>query len=60
MYTFLQAQLESPTRNDWGQTIHSDMEIFGLELTLEEIKEMSDESFKHLVKKRNLKQVLNI
>ena len=58
MYTFLQAQLESPTRNDWGQTIHSDMEIFGIELSLDEIKEMSGESFKNLVRKKEHKASL--
>ena len=34
------------------------MEIFGLELSLEEIKEMSEESFKHLVKKKELETSL--
>ena len=31
------------------------MEIFGLELSLEEIKEISEESFTNLVKKKELK-----
>ena len=52
MYTFLEAQRENPVRNDWCQTIQEDLEVFGIDLTLEEIEKMSETQFKELVKQK--------
>ena len=46
MYTFLEAQRDNPAKNDWGQTVQEDIEIFGIDLTLEEIEKMSEAKFK--------------
>ena len=52
MYTFLMAQMEQPTRNDWGQTILKDIEEFQIDVTLDEIEKMSPFQFSSLVKKK--------
>ena len=45
MYNFLMAQMEYPTRNDWGQTVLKDIEEFQLDVTLDEIQKMSPFQF---------------
>ena len=52
MHTFLMAQMEQPTRNDWGQTILKDIEEFQLGVTLDEIEKMSSFQFSSLVKQK--------
>ena len=52
MYRFLKAQLDNPTKNDWGQTIKNDIEMFKIGLSIKEIENMSKKAFKNLVKKK--------
>ena len=52
MFTFLMAQLEQPTRNDWGQNILKDIETVQLEMSLDEIEQMSTFQFHSLVKEK--------
>ena len=58
MYSFLQAQLDQPTRQDWGQTVLADIEEFGLSLTLNRIERMSQFTFQNLVKEKQKKYTL--
>ena len=44
---FLQAQMRSPNRNDWGQTVASDLAILGIEIPIS-----SAETFKTIVTKK--------
>ena len=58
LYTFLKAQIENPTKNDWFQTVEGDIDKFEIGLTIEEIENMSEESFKALVKKKEKEATL--
>ena len=49
VYSFLKAQLDNPTKNDWGQTIKNDIEMFKIGLSIKEIENMSKKAFKNLV-----------
>ena len=44
------AQEKSPVKNDWALQVKEDMREIGLDLTYEDIKALSKESFKKLVK----------
>ena len=45
-------KLDNPTKNDWGQTIKNDIEMFKIGLSIKEIENMSKKAFKNLVKKK--------
>ena len=59
MYTFLQAQLEDPTCFDWGETIKKDLEEYKVDLSLQDIEKMSEDSFKRLIQKKEKLLTLN-
>ena len=48
---FFKAQNKNPVRGDWSDQIKSDMKEINLQLTLEEIKSLSKESFRLKLKK---------
>ena len=41
-----------PPRQDWGESVHKDIEDFKLNLTLNQIEKMSQPEFQNLVKKK--------
>ena len=45
-------QVKSPNRNDWIKLIEQDIEVLRIELSYDEIKNMSKYSFKSLIKKK--------
>ena len=58
MFRFLQAQLKNPTKNDWGQTVISDLKAIGFEQKLSEIVDITCETFKNVIKVGILKVAL--
>ena len=52
MFQVLKATIENPTKNDFVNTCLGYLEILEIKMTLQEIKEMSEGSFKQLVKNR--------
>ena len=48
---FFQAQKDDPVKGDWTNQVQSDMKDIGLELTMNEIKSLSKDSFRNTVKK---------
>ena len=50
MFQVLNATIENPTKNDFVNTCLGYLEILEIKLTFQEIKEMSEWSFKQLVK----------
>ena len=50
VYKFLQLQLKQPTKGDWATTVQSDLKELNIAETLSEIKRMSKNKFKNLVK----------
>ena len=59
MYNFLKAQLEDPTCFDWGETIMKDLDEYKVDLTLQDIEKMSEDSFKRLIQKKEKLLTLN-
>ena len=58
IHTFLKAQLEDPTPNDWGQSCLQDLEVLDLKVTVADIKAMPKSTFRNLVKKQTNKNGL--
>ena len=58
MYSFLKAQLDQPTRNDWGQTVLKDIQTYKLDLTVDDIESMSQAKFNTLVKTKGQQNTL--
>ena len=58
IHQVLQAILEDPQKNDFGIQVKEDLKSFGIELNFEEIKLMSNYSFKNLVKDKMQKYAL--
>ena len=48
---FLQAQCEDPIKGDWVSQVKADMESLDLLMTFEDLKAISKDTFKELVKK---------
>jgi hypothetical protein len=49
---FLQAQLNQPTKNYWGEAVLKDLSEFEINLSIGEIERISELSFKSLVEKK--------
>ena len=49
--TFIQLQLEYPTRGDWVSSCLTDLEYLNIKMSLEEIKNISLKKFKDILKK---------
>ena len=58
IYRFLQAQLDDPTKNDWGTSVHADLKRLEMSSDLNEVREASVYTFKNDVKKRIVKDSL--
>ena len=58
IHNFLQAQLNQPTKNDWGEAILKDLSEFEINLSMGEIERMSELSFKSLVEKKEKEYTL--
>ena len=58
IFRFLQAQLKNPTKNDWGQTVISDLKAIGFEQKLSEIVDITCETFKNVIQVGILKVAL--
>ena len=52
MYNFLKNQFNSPTRNDWRETVKKDIEECEINPTVEEIERMSTSALKTLANKK--------
>jgi hypothetical protein len=52
IYKFLKAQLNQPTKNDWGEVVLKDISEFDINLSLKDIENMSGITFKSLVEKK--------
>ena len=50
IYTFLRAQLENPTTNDWGETVNRDLNEIDMKLEISEIEAMPKATFTAKVK----------
>ena len=49
---FLQLQLEQPTKGDWASTCLYDLKELQMNLTLEDIKLMSEQKFRNMLKSK--------
>ena len=58
IHAFLMAQLSDPTRLDWGEAVLKNKAEFDISLSLQEIKLMSEMSFKGLVQKKEVAHTL--
>ena len=62
LYCFFMAQLNKPGKNDWTETVQQDLVDLEITIPLQEIKELSHDQFKNMVRKRcrsaALKQLL--
>ena len=58
IFRFLQAQLDEPTKNDWGTSVHEDLKSLEMSPDLNEVKQASSYTFKNDVKKRIVKDAL--
>ena len=47
---FLELQIKIPTKNDWASTCKSDLKSLNMNLSFEEIRKMSADKFKEIVK----------
>jgi hypothetical protein len=56
--TFIQLQLEYPTRGDWVSSCLTDLEYLNIKMSLEEIKKISFKKFKDILKKSINKKAL--
>ena len=52
LWRFFHVQWNHPSRNDWVLTVREDLRDLGITLNLDEIKSMSKEAFKELVKQK--------
>ena len=52
IYKVLQAQLRKPTSNDWGTTVHKDLQQLGIETPLSEVGKYSETSWKNIVREK--------
>ena len=50
LFKFFQAQLKTPTKNDWALTVQKDMEYLDINVPMSEISKMSGEKFSNAVK----------
>ena len=57
--TFFEAQCDQPIRGDWVSTVKQDMSDLNIQVSFEEISEISKEAFKKLVKEKVQKSALN-
>ena len=51
LYNFFQAQLKHPVKKDWCETIKEDLDYLSIKVKIEELKNISKNQFKHIVKK---------
>ena len=51
LHTFFKAQLDNPTKKDWCQSAKDTLEELGLKITLSQMKLMTEEDLKEIVKK---------
>ena len=62
LHCFFQAQLNKPARNDWTETVKQDLVDLEISLSFQEIKELSHDKFKGIVREKYrsaaLKQLL--
>ena len=58
IHTFLKAQLEKPTRGDWGQSCSETLEALGINLEIRDIEIMNKSSFRTLVKRKTATEAL--
>ena len=58
IFKVLEAQYNNPAKNDWITTVLDDMEELELEVPLQQVAEMSKESFKNMVKNATDKRAL--
>ena len=54
----LHKQLETPVPGDWGQTCLKNLEELNMLMRIDEIKKMSEESFRKLVRKQTVEKAL--
>merc|ERR1711973_122433 len=53
LYCFFLAQLNMPGENDWTETVKQDLVDFEIGLSLQEVKELSHDQFKRMVKDKS-------
>ena len=58
IFKFLQAQLRSPSKNDWGQTVLSDLELLEIDTSIDNIKSIPVETFRKTINDRIQKEAL--
>ena len=62
LYCFFMAQFNQPVKHDWTETVQQDLADLEITISLLEIKELSHDRFKHMVKEKcrsaALKQLL--
>ena len=51
LFRFFKAQLENPVKGDWSEQVLSDIREINLQLSMQEIKQLSREGFRVKVKK---------
>ena len=49
---FFKAQVKNPTKNDWASSVKQDLEDLDIEMTFAQVKCMSKDAFKELVKRK--------
>ena len=52
IHCFFQAQLNKPTKNDWIETVKQDLVDLEIHLSFQEIKELSHDKFKGIVREK--------
>ena len=52
LYKFFQAQVSNPIKNDWASSVKKDLEDLDIEMTFDQVKSMSKDAFKELVKRQ--------
>ena len=59
VYKFFQLQLKQPTKGDWATTVQRDLKELNIVEPISEIKRMSKNKFKNVVKKKIKENCLN-
>ena len=59
IHSFLQAQLEKPTKGDWAQSCIATLKELEIDLDMKEIKDMKITRFRNLVRRNTTKVALN-
>ena len=56
---FIKKQMEEPSKNDWIESIESDLEVLDISLSFADIKELSTYQFKNFVDKQTEEKARN-